>query len=64
MAAQFFLEGLDDGLRGVVFEEEVEVCFVLVDEAAKGGYVDLAEVAIHDVLHGKVEYFFKKPSLV
>ena len=48
---QLLFEGLDDGLRRIVFEEEAEVGFIIVDEAAEGRNVDISEVAVHDVLY-------------
>ena len=48
----FFAEVLDDLEGGVVFHEEVEGGFVLVDEAADGGGDDLAQVGVHHELDG------------
>jgi hypothetical protein len=48
----FFAEVLDDLEGGVVFHEEVEGGFVLVDEAANGGGDDLAQVGVHHELDG------------
>lgn len=52
VGGHFFFEGLDEGLGRIIFEEQVEVGFVFVDEAAKGGDVDVFEVGVHDVVNG------------
>ena len=38
--------------------------FVFMDKAAKGGYVHIPKVPIHDVLYRQIEYFFQKTTLV
>lgn len=55
----FFAEVFDDLEGGVVFHEEVQCGFVLVDEAADGGGDDLAQVGVHHELDGEVAYLFK-----
>lgn len=56
MACHLFFEQFDDWLRGVVFQEEVEIAFIIVDEAAECRDIDFSQVRIHDILHWQVEY--------
>jgi hypothetical protein len=58
MRCHLFLQGLDDRLGGVVLQEEVEVGFVIVYQAAKGRNVHLSQVRVHNIVHWQIEYLF------
>ena len=43
---------------GVVFEEKVEISFVVVYQTAESRDVDLSQIGIHDVLDWEVKDLF------
>ena len=59
VARHLLFEQFDDRLGRIVPEKQAEVGFVVVDEAAEGGDVDLAKVRVHYVLDWQVEYLLE-----
>lgn len=60
----FLFEGFDEGLGGVVLQEQVEAGLVLVNKAAESGDVNVSEVGVHDVVNGQIEQFFQQSTVV
>ena len=62
--SHLFLQQLYYRLRRVIFQEQIEVGLVLVYQAAEGGYVDLPQVGIHDILDRQIENFLQQTNLI
>lgn len=64
MSCKFFFEEFDDGLRRIIFKEEVEISFIVVDQTAEARNVDLPQIGIHYILHREIEDFLEKADFI
>jgi len=64
VSCKFFFEEFDDGLRRIIFKEEVEISFIVVDQTAEARNVDLPQIGIHYILHREIEDFLEKADFI